>query len=74
MGGSEFLLFEEALPEELKKFTEIKFSPCLGYCDNGCGDPPFVEINGKIIPESNTEKIIQEIKSYLGGMQDGTEQ
>lgn len=70
MGGAEVQLLDELLPPEIAEHVEMRYSTCLGYCKEGHGDPPFVEINGKYMAESNVEKIKQELRVLLGGMQD----
>jgi NADH:ubiquinone oxidoreductase subunit E len=70
MGGAEVQLLDELLPPEIAEHVEMRYSTCLGYCKEGLGNPPFVMINGKYMAESNVEKITQELRAILGGMQD----
>jgi NADH:ubiquinone oxidoreductase subunit E len=70
MGGSELLLLEEQLPDELKALTEIEGSPCIGACkraENGgahSGQAPFAKINGEVLEQASAQKIIE----YLRGV------
>lgn len=70
MGGAELQILDELIPSELIKYVDVRHSTCLGYCKEGYGDPPFVEIDGKYMSESNVEKIAQELRALIGGMQD----
>jgi NADH:ubiquinone oxidoreductase subunit E len=70
MGGSELLLLEEELPDDLKEITEIEGSPCIGFCKRAeagqthSGRAPFVMINGEVMEECSSVKIID----YLRGL------
>jgi len=70
MGGSELLLLEEQLPDDLKAVTEIEGSPCIGICKRSeygktqSGHAPFVQINGEVMEQANAQKIIE----YLRGL------
>jgi NADH:ubiquinone oxidoreductase subunit E len=70
MGGAEVQLLDELIPPEIAEHVDMRYSTCLGYCKEGYGNPPFVEINGKYMAESNVEKITQELRALLEGMQD----
>ncbi|GMO45740.1 MAG: hypothetical protein Pg6C_07730 [Treponemataceae bacterium] len=68
MGGSELLLLEEQLPDDLKAVTEIEGSPCLGACKrDGHGkaqsaNAPFAQIDGAVIERASVQKIIDYIR------------
>lgn len=70
MGGSELLLLEEQLPDDLKAITEIEGSPCMGNCKRlenskpNSAQAPFVKVDGELIEQANTQKIID----YLRGL------
>ena len=70
MGGSELMLLEEQLPDDLKAVTDIEGSPCIGDCKRSeygktqSDHAPFVQINGQVIERANTQKIID----YLRGL------
>jgi NADH:ubiquinone oxidoreductase subunit E len=70
MGGSELLLLEEQLPDDLKELTESEGSPCIGVCKlseygkTQSAHAPFVQINGKVVEQANIPKIIE----YLRGL------
>jgi len=70
MGGSELLLLEEQLPDDLKAITEIEGSPCIGTCklaEHGktqSDHAPFVQINGEVMAQANTQKIIEYLRGH----------
>jgi len=70
MGGSELLLLDEQLPDDLKAVTDIEGSPCIGACKRSeygktqSDRAPFVKINGEVIEQANVQKIID----YLRGL------
>jgi len=70
MGGSELLLLEEQLPDDLKAITEIEGSPCIGTCKhsehgkNQSDHAPFVQINGEVIEQASTQKIIEYLRGH----------
>jgi NADH:ubiquinone oxidoreductase subunit E len=69
MGGSELLLLEDQLPDDLKAVTEIEGSPCIGVCkraDYGkaqADHAPFARINGEVIEQASAQKIIDCLRS-----------
>lgn len=63
MGGAELSAVVDSLPEELARSISVSYSPCLGVCDrSAAGEPPYVEINGKIIGGVSRATLIQIIK------------
>ncbi|GBU21707.1 hypothetical protein R80B4_01607 [Fibrobacteres bacterium R8-0-B4] len=68
MGGSELLLLEEQLPDDLKAVTEINGSPCIGICKNAdygkaqADHAPFVQIDGEIVYEANIQKVVDHLR------------
>jgi len=70
MGGSELLLLEEQLPDDLKAITEVVGSPCIGTCKGSefgktqSDHAPFVQINGEVIDQANTQKIIDYLRGH----------
>lgn len=63
MGGSDLLLLEDHIPEELKDKVCIEGSSCLTYCeDRTKGKAPFVKINGILMEQATIPKILK----YLG--------
>jgi NADH:ubiquinone oxidoreductase subunit E len=68
MGGSELLLLEDQLPDDLKEVTTIEGSPCIGTCKHSeygktqSDHAPFVQINGEVIEQANIQKIIDYIR------------
>ena len=64
MGGSELLLLEELLPDDLKAVTEIEGSSCSGICNGSeysgsqADHAPFAQVDGKVIEQASVQKII----------------
>jgi len=71
MGGSDLLLLEEQLPDDLKDVTYVEGSTCIGACErteqgkHHSDRAPFVKINGELIEQATAQKIID----YLRGLQ-----
>jgi len=69
MGGSELLLLEEQLPDDLKAITEVEGSTCSGICKRSeygsaqADQAPFAQINGAVIEQASIQKIIAHLKS-----------
>jgi NADH:ubiquinone oxidoreductase subunit E len=64
MGGSELLLLEDHLGDDLKAAVEIERSPCFDLCGNGGrGKAPFAVINGEIMPQATVRKVLDRIAS-----------
>ncbi len=70
MGGSELLLLEEQLPDDLKAITEIEGSPCIGTCKQSefgktqSDHAPFVQIDGEVMEQANIQKIIEYLREH----------
>jgi len=68
MGGSELLLLEEQLPDDLKAVTDIEGSPCLetckrsGYGKTQSDHAPFVQIDGEVMEQASAQKIIDHLR------------
>lgn len=68
MGGVDLLELEDKLSPELAKHVEIKGTPCIDTCFAQTKQkPPFVRINGKVMPEATISKIKEEINRILTG-------
>lgn len=66
MGGSEILLLEESLPEELKEHVEIEGATCLGFCkDAKNGKAPFVTVNGELMAGATLPDVLQKIQECV---------
>ncbi len=66
MGGAELLSIGDKLDNVMNEYVCVTGSPCLDCCRDGkSGKPPFVEIDGKIMPEATTGKIIEYLKTLL---------
>ncbi len=64
MGGAELKDFIETLSQEIKQHLEISFSSCLGYC-NEKQDPPFIELNGKMLAGISKSNLMQILKEEI---------
>ena len=60
MGNHELKDIKDRLPENLKDKVYVEAAVCLG-CNNLKEKPlpPYVEIDGKLIPQATQEKIIE---------------
>ena len=67
MGGAELKGIVDALPSEIRDRLEVSYSPCFGNC-NDSGEPPYVQLNGKIIPRVSKNNLIQIIKEELANV------
>lgn len=64
MGGSDLLMLEEHLPEELKDRVSIEGCSCLGFCeDRDKGKAPFVEINGELLGGATIPVILRYLET-----------
>lgn len=64
MGGAELKDAIDSLPEEVRKHVHITYSPCLGHCTAG-QEPPFIELNGKIITGVSKDNLIRIVKEEV---------
>ena len=64
MGGAELRDTLENLPNEIKQHLDVSFSTCLGYCDK-MKDPPYVELNGRMIAGASKLSLIQVLKEEI---------
>jgi NADH:ubiquinone oxidoreductase subunit E len=68
MGGSDLLLLEEQLPDDLKAVTDIVGSPCIGACEHSeyskaqSSRAPFIQINGEVMEQASAQKIIDYLR------------
>ncbi len=66
MGGSEILLIEDQLPDDLKGKVEVEGITCLENCKNAsCGKAPFVLVNGDVVPQATITSVIEKIRTVL---------
>ncbi len=66
MGGSEILLIEDQLPDDLKGKVEVEGVTCLEKCkDSSCGKAPFVIVNGEVVPQATITSVIEKIRTVL---------
>lgn len=64
MGGAELRGIAEAIPDDIRELVDISFSPCLGRCSHA-GEPPYIELNGRVIARVSKSNLIQMIKEEL---------
>ena len=59
MGNHELKDLKDQLPEDLKPKVYVEAAVCLG-CDvlNTKPEPPYVEVNGKLISQATRDKIV----------------
>lgn len=57
MGGAELQLLNETISQDLMQYIDFSYSTCLGFCKEGYGKAPFVEIDGKPMAEATIQKI-----------------
>ena len=68
MGGSELLLLEEQLPDDLKAVTEVEGSTCIGICTRSdyegeqADHAPFALVDEAVIEQASAQKIIDYLK------------
>jgi len=63
MGNHDLKDLKDNLPHDLKDKVYIEGVVCLG-CDKKkeAPQPPYVEVNGKLIAKANLEKIVEELR------------
>lgn len=64
MGGGELRSLVETLPEEMRRCLDVSYSPCLGHC-NQMLEPPYIEINGRVVAGVSAPALLQIIKEEL---------
>lgn len=64
MGGAQLMEIIDLLTEEEKQYVEISYAPCLQQC-KGQDNPPFIELNGRIIKGVGKENLLQIIKEEI---------
>jgi NADH:ubiquinone oxidoreductase subunit E len=64
MGGAELCSVADALPDNIAQDVAVSYSPCLGMCDK-IGEPPYVEINGKVIGGVGKAALLQIINDEV---------
>ena len=67
MGGAELMNLNEEIPEKYKDIVKIDAAVSLPNCDEKTMSPPFVEINGELMCDASTEKILSEIEKIMEG-------
>lgn len=66
MGGSELLLLEDNLPDNLRGLVEISGTTCMDFCkDSENGKSPFAEIDGVVVSEASLHKVISYIEEIV---------
>lgn len=64
MGGAELKSIVASLPKEIKEAVNISYSPCLETCNNA-GEPPYIQVNGRIISRVSKANFIQILKEEI---------
>ncbi|MDL2231243.1 NAD(P)H-dependent oxidoreductase subunit E [Porphyromonadaceae bacterium OttesenSCG-928-L07] len=64
MGGAELKNVADMLTPEEREHINVKFASCLGYCCKR-NDPPYVELNGRMIAGVSKSNLIQIIKEEI---------
>lgn len=64
MGGAELKASVDMLPADIKRELSVSYSPCLGTCTKG-GEPPYIELDGKVIAGVSKTNLLQIIKEAL---------
>lgn len=67
LGGSQLLVLDEMLPDDMKSFVEIEGTTCLNYCKDQAqfGKPPYVKIGEHLVGEATPGRIVQFIRELL---------
>jgi len=65
MGGAELETIDELLPEEMKEKVDFRFTTCMEHCRKEGGNPPFAEVNGRLIDSATVTKILAELKRVM---------
>ncbi|MCR5290932.1 MAG: hypothetical protein K6E51_13150 [Treponema sp.] len=69
MGASEIMLLPDHIPDSLNDVVDIEIegANCMEECkNNSAGRPPFVKINGELIPEANVMTVLNKIYEIAG--------
>lgn len=70
MGGSELVMLEENLPDNLSKLVEVAGSTCLDFCkEESCGKAPFVKIDDYVMSQATIPKILSYLENKLMDME-----
>lgn len=65
MGGAELRSLVEMLPEDVRRKLSVSYSPCLGMCDRVGGEPPYIELDGKVIAGVSKTNLLHILKEAL---------
>lgn len=66
MGGAELRAVVDSLPAEQRHRVHVSYSPCLGTCNNNSeAEPPYVEVNGRLIARVSKSTLLQILKEEL---------
>ncbi len=66
MGGSQLLLLEKSLSDDMLEIVNIKASNCLDLCnDSDKGGAPYVLVDGSIVKKATIEKVVSAIKEII---------
>jgi len=65
MGGAGLQSIDELLPEEMREQVDFRFTTCMDHCRKEGANPPFAEVDGKLIAEATVVKIMAELKRVM---------
>jgi NADH:ubiquinone oxidoreductase subunit E len=67
MGNHELKDLKDQLPADLKERVYVEGAVCLG-CDsmNEKPQPPYVEVDGQLIPRANFDKVLERLNECCG--------
>ncbi len=65
LGAADILDMVETLPESLKERIDLKGVACQDFCKSG-SKPPFVKINGIVMGEMTSERLLATLENTLG--------
>ena len=65
LGASDLLDVLENLPGPLKEKVSLRGVACQDFCKSGA-KPPFIKINGIVMGEMSSERLIATLENTLG--------
>ncbi len=63
LGGAQLINLEESLPSDLKEQVKIEQVRCLAACNGEESQPPYVKINGHLMPNATIAHIIEFLRA-----------
>jgi len=69
MGGSELLLLDEQLPDDLEGKVQVEGATCMGWCRGGSskqpGQAPWVMVDGKAHGGLDVDAVVQLLRQTV---------